>query len=468
MVHENKSTVSTPIGVLIGLALSLFVAALDATIVSTAMPKIAAGLGGYDHYAWPFTAYLLTSTLATLLCGGLAACCGHKRVFTCGILIFGLSSAGCALSASLEILTLWRALQGIGGGLIEAGVFIAVADLFEPRIRGKYMGLITSMYGLASVIGPLAGGIVADFAGWHWIFLLNLPVCVGALLLVIRFLPAHRSFARGTLDVPGALCAAATVVPLALAFSLTGNSFAWWSAPFFGLLGCAACMAVVLIAVERRRSHPIVPVSVFRFRQVSGAFSLAFFAQFALLTAVMFLPRFVQEGQGLTSTESAWTTIPLTLALMAGSTCAGMAFGKTGALRILARIGFVIMGLGAGALCLLNHSTDMMQIACSSSILGFGIGMSMPLSNIAAQTGVPPCDMGKATSLALFFRGMGGTVGSAACGAAAGASFVDGALPVFALCAGAAAISMVACGLLPRLIKRHGTSKGSENAAQGI
>lgn len=464
MNRERTLTAKPPIGVLVGLALSLFVAALDATIVSTAMPKIAAGLGGFDHYAWPFTAYLLTSTLATLLCGGLAACCGHKRVFACGIVIFGLSSACCALSASLEMLALWRALQGIGGGLIEAGVFITVADLFEPRIRGKYMGLITSMYGLASVIGPLAGGMVADFMGWHWIFLLNLPVCVIAFVLVMRFLPGKNTLIRGTLDVPGALCAAATVVPLALAFSLTGNSFAWWSAPFFGLLGCAACMAVVLAVVERRRTHPIVPVSVFRFRQVGGAFILAFFAQFTLLVAVMFLPRFVQEGLGLTSTESAWVTIPLTLALMAGSTCAGMAFGKTGKLRMIAGVGFVIMGLGSAALCLLNHSTGMVQIACSSAVLGFGIGMSMPLSNIAAQTGVPPRDVGKATSLALFFRGMGGTVGSAACGAVAGASFVDGALPVFALCATAAVISMAACGLLPRLIKRHDAPKDSENS----
>ena len=260
--------------VLGGLALSLFMAALDATIVSTAMPKIAAGLGSFDHYTWPFTSYLLTCTLATLLCGACATRFGHKRVFACGISVFAVASAGCALSNGIDALTAWRAVQGAGGGLVEAGVFIAMAELFEPRVRGKYMGILSSMYGLASIAGPLAGGLIADTVGWHWIFLVNLPLSVAALVLVVRFLPGKQAHAERSFDLPGALCAAAAIVPLTLAFSLTGNAFAWFSAPFFGLLALAAAMIALLVLVERRRDHAIVPVRFFRCAQVNGAVAM--------------------------------------------------------------------------------------------------------------------------------------------------------------------------------------------------
>lgn len=441
--------------VLGGLALSLFMAALDATIVSTAMPKIAAGLGSFDHYTWPFTSYLLTCTLATLLCGACATRFGHKRVFACGISVFAVASAGCALSNSLDALTAWRAVQGVGGGLVEAGVFIAMAELFEPRVRGKYMGILSSMYGLASVAGPLAGGLIADMVGWHWIFLVNLPLSIVALVLVVRFLPGKQAHAERSFDLPGAVCAAAAIVPLTLAFSLTGSAFAWFSVPFFGLLALAGVMIVALVLVERRRDHAIVPVRLFRRAQVNGAVAMGFCSQFALLVGVMFVPRFVQEGLELSSTASALATIPMTLALVVGSTLAGRMFGRNGRMRAISRIGFLVLGVGAMLLCLVNPETGMAQLACSSAVLGFGIGVNMPMTNIAAQTAVEPRDMGKVTSLALFFRGLGGTVGSAACGAVAGASFASAALPVFALCIGAGIAGLVLSGTLPRLIERR-------------
>ena len=442
--------------VLAGLALSLFMAALDATIVSTAMPKIADSLGSFDHYTWPFTAYLLTCTLATLLCGACAVRFGHKRVFACGIAVFAIASTCCALSHSLDALSAWRAVQGVGGGLVEAGTFIAMAELFEPRVRGKYMGILSSMYGLASIAGPLAGGLIADLASWHWIFLVNLPLSIVALVLVVRYLPGKQAHQERSFDVRGAACATAVVVPLTLAFSLTGSTFSWWSAPFFGLLALAGVMIAVLVLVERRREHAIVPVTFFKRSQVNGALVLGFCAQFALLAGVMFVPRFVQAGLGLSSTASALATIPMTLALVVGSTLAGRIFGAHGRMRAISRFGFVVLGAGAVLLCLVSRSTGMVQLACSSAVLGFGIGMNMPMTNIAAQTGVEPRDMGKATSLSLFFRGLGGTVGSAACGAVAGASFADAALPVFALCAGAALVGALAAQALPRHIARRG------------
>lgn len=346
-------------------------------------------------------------------------------------------------------------MQGVGGGLVEAGVFIAMAELFEPRVRGKYMGILSSMYGLASIAGPLAGGLIADTVGWHWIFLVNLPLSVAALVLVVRFLPGKQAHAERSFDLPGALCAAAAIVPLTLAFSLTGNAFAWFSAPFFGLLALAATMIALLVLVERRRDHAIVPVRFFRRAQVNGAVAMGFCSQFALLVGVMFVPRFVQEGLGLTSTASALATIPMTLALVVGSTLAGRVFGANGRMRAISRVGFLVLGIGAMLLCLVGPATGMVQLACSSAVLGFGIGANMPMTNIAAQTAVEPRDVGKATSLALFFRGLGGTVGSAACGAAAGAAFAEAALPVFALCVGAAVAGLALSGTLPRFVERR-------------
>ena len=452
--------------VLAGLALSLFMAALDATVVSTAMPRIAGDLGSFDHYTWPFTAYLLTCTLATLLCGACAARFGHKRMFAFGIIVFAVASACCALSGDLDALSAWRAVQGAGGGLVEAGVFIAMAELFEPRVRGRYMGILSSMYGLASIAGPLAGGLIADLAGWHWIFLINLPLSVVALVLVVRFLPGKQAHAEHSFDVSGAVCAAAVVVPLTLAFSLIGNAFSWFSAPFFGLLALAAVMIAVLLLVERRREHPIVPPSFFLRPQMNGAIVLGFCAQFALLVGVMFVPRFVQEGLGMTSTASALATIPMTLALVVGSALSGRMFGANGRMRAISRAGFVVLGAGALLLCLVNRSTDMVQLACSSAVLGFGIGSNMPMTNIAAQTAVEPWNVGKATSLSLTFRGLGGAVGSTACGAVAGASFIDNALPVFALCAGAAIVGIAVTWTLPRKIERGRASRPAATASQ--
>ncbi|HIW75055.1 MULTISPECIES: MFS transporter [Gordonibacter] len=453
--HQKTAPAGSTVAVLAGLGLSLFMAALDATIVSTAMPKIAGTLGSFDHYTWPFTSYLLTCTLATLLCGACAACFGHKRVFASGIAVFALASVGCALSPNLDTLTLWRAVQGAGGGLVEAGVFIAMAELFEPRVRGKYMGIISSMYGLASIAGPLAGGLIADVMGWHWIFLVNVPLSVVALVLVVRFLPGKQVYKAHAFDLPGALCATGAVVPLTLAFSLTGSVFSWWSVPFFGLLALAGVMCALLVLVERRREHAIVPLRFFRHAQMNGALVLSFCSQFALLVGVMFMPRFVQEGMGMSSTTSALATIPMTLALVIASASAGRVFGACGRMRAISRVGFLVLGVGAVLLCLVGPSTGMVQLACSSAVLGLGIGMNMPMTNIAAQTAVEPRDRGKATSLALFFRGVGGTVGSAACGAAAGTSFVDSAPAVFTLCLAAALIGTAVASTLPRFIKHQ-------------
>ena len=454
-------------GVIVGLMLSLFIAALDATVVSTAMPKIAAALSGFDRYTWPFTSYLLTCTIATLLCGGIAARVGHKKMFMLGILVFAGASLGCALSNSIEALTAMRAVQGVGGGFVESGVFITVAELFEPRERGKYMGAISSMYGLASVAGPLVGGLIADTVGWHWIFLVNLPISIVALVLVTKLLPGKSAHSESRLDLRGAVLASATVVPLVLAFSLTGDLFAWWSAPFFGLLIAAALFGALLVAAEKGRERPIVPVRLFARKQVSAAFVLSFGAQFLLLAGIMFIPRFAQEALGLSSTESAYATIPMTLALIIGSNASGRLFGKTGRMRMLARIAFIVMGAGSLALGIIGAETNLAQIAVSSAVLGFGIGMSMPLGNIAAQTGAEPHNIGKATSMALFFRGLGGTIGTAACGAAVGASSVGAAPAVFGICIALAATCLVTMVWLPKMIEGRRGARGRAHAADG-
>lgn len=462
----DQRTKRASAGVIVGLMLSLFIAALDATVVSTAMPKIASALSGFGRYTWPFTSYLLTCTIATLLCGGIAARIGHKKMFVIGILVFAGASLGCALANSIEALAAMRAVQGIGGGFVESGVFITIAELFEPRERGKYMGAISSMYGLASVAGPLVGGLITDTVGWHWIFLVNLPISVAALVLVTRFLPGTSARSESRLDVRGSILASATVVPLVLAFSLTGDLFTWWSAPFFGLLVAAAVLGTLLVAIEKNREKPIVPVRLFARKQVSASFVLSFGAQFLLLAGIMFVPRFAQEVLGLSSAESAYATIPMTLALIIGSNTSGRLFGKTGRMRALSRTAFMAMGLGSLALGFVNAETSVVQIAVSSAVFGFGIGMSMPLGNIAAQTGAEPHNIGKATSMALFFRGFGGTIGTAACGAAVGASSIGSAPSVFGTCIALAAICLLVMAWMPKMIGRGRASWQEERTTR--
>lgn len=276
----GKSTVA-------GLMLALFVAALDSTVVATAMPAVAAALGGEAHYAWPMTAYLVASTVSTLLCGGLAFSFGLRRVYVAGLALFAASSVLCALAPTIEALAAFRLLQGVGGGVLEAGVFIAAAMMLAPRDRGPYLGAASAMYGIASVVGPVIGGAVAQGLSWHVIFVVNLPISIVALFLSGRCLPGRAPGAPVVgFDVSGSVAASLCVLSLVLAFSLAGSVFPMASPQFVALVVLSVACAALLSRVERGKAAPTVPMGLFRRGQVVAGFVSGFCVQFALMAGV--------------------------------------------------------------------------------------------------------------------------------------------------------------------------------------
>ena len=396
----GKSTVA-------GLMLALFVAALDSTVVATAMPTVAAALGGEAHYAWPMTAYLVASTVSTLLCGGLAFSFGLRRVYVAGLALFAASSVLCALAPTIEALAAFRLLQGVGGGVLEAGVFIAAAMMLAPRDRGPYLGAASAMYGIASVVGPVIGGAVAQGLSWHVIFVVNLPISIVALFLSGRCLPGRAPGAPVVgFDVSGSVAASLCVLSLVLAFSLAGSVFPMASPQFVALVVLSVACAALLSRVERGKAAPTVPMGLFRRGQVVAGFVSGFCVQFALMAGVSYLPRLLQEGLGMAAASSGAMS-----PMLAVASCAAVA-----------------------------------------AVLGLGVGIGMPVSNLAAQTGADPADAGRATSMAMFFRGFGGTVSTAACGMLAPAATAAGTAGVFGAVCVAAVAGLVASRFIPREI----------------
>ena len=447
--------------ILTGLMLSLFTAALDATAVSTALPAIAADFHSINQYSWPLTAYLVSSTVMTLLCGGIALKIGHKQTFVSGIALFTLSSIFCATASTLESLSTWRFFEGLGGGLLEAGVFITVADLFEPRERGKWMGLVTSMYGLASIVGPVLGGVLTHTLGWRWIFLINLPIGLIALITVIRFLPRYAvpAAALHTFDSYGALFATLGIIPLTLAFSLVPEVFQWSSWQFIVLI-LGACGAIsVLVFLETKHPNPLVPVKILRTPQVSSGVSLGFFSQYMMYAAIIFIPLYMNKVLGTDSMLSGLMLVPMVLALILGSAVAGVTFSKTGHLRKISMLSCIVIATALIYLSFLNTDWPFLLFVLATITLSFGIGMGMPLSNLAVQTGSKASEVGRATSFNLFFRALGGTVSAASVSSILAVVGVEHSMPLWAHSLGLTAIMLILCVSMPRYIGHEATGK---------
>lgn len=396
------------------------------------------------------TAYLVASTVSTLLCGGLAFSFGLRRVYVAGLALFAASSVLCALAPTIEALAAFRLLQGVGGGVLEAGVFIAAAMMLAPRDRGPYLGAASAMYGIASVVGPVIGGAVAQGLSWHVIFVVNLPVSVVALFLSGRCLPGRAPGAAAVgFDVSGSVVASLCVLSAVLAFSLAGSIFPIASPQFMVLVVLSVACAALLSRVEGGKAAPTVPTGLFR--RVAG-FVSGFCVQFALMAGVSYLPRLLQEGLGMAAASSGAVLIPMTLALMVGSNTSGAAFRATGRLRAIAASSSAVV---LAASVTFSAMSPMLAVASSAAVataLGLGVGIGMPVSNLAAQTGADPADAGRATSMAMFFRGFGGTVSTAACGMLAPAATAAGTAGVFGAVCVAAVIGLVASRFIPREI----------------
>jgi EmrB/QacA subfamily drug resistance transporter len=400
-----------------GTMLALLLAALDQTIVGTAIPRIVAELNGLDRLAWVTTAYLVTSTTMTPIAGKLGDLFGRKPFLLVGMVGFVAASALCGLSQDMTQLIFFRGVQGIFGGVLFATVFTVIGDLFPPQQRGRLAGLFGGVFGLSSIVGPTTGGFITDHWSWRWVFEVNIPVGIIAVIVVLIGLPFVRSKASWRdIDFAGAATLAAGVVPLLIALSIT-RDHSWTSPQVSGLLAIAAAMLAAFIFVESRAEHPIVPLELFKNSTFTVSMAVGFITAFGMFGSILFTPLVFQGVLGISATNSGALITPMMFGLLGASTITGFVMRRVRYYRFLGTLGVAIVILGMLLLSQITPSVPEWHIVAALIVVGTGIGITFPLYLTAVQTALPRQYLGVASSQIQFWRNLGGTVGSAVLGA---------------------------------------------------
>ncbi|GAA0573681.1 MFS transporter [Actinomadura livida] len=402
--------------VLGALMLAMLLAALDQTIVSTALPTIVSELGGLNHLAWVVTAYLLAATASTPLWGKLGDQYGRKRLFQTSIVVFLVGSALCGLSRDMAELIVFRALQGLGGGGLMVLVVAIVGDVVPPRERGRYQGLFGAVFGVSSVCGPLLGGWFVDNLSWRWVFYINLPIGILALLVTAAVLPATGERERHRIDYLGALLIVGWAVGLVLVATWGGTQYDWLSAPIIGLAVGSVVLIGVWVLVERRAAEPIMPPRLFADRVFSLGSAISFAVGFAMFGALTFLPILLQVVHGVSPTVSGLYLLPMMLGMLASSIGSGQLITRFGRYKIFPVVGTPIIALALYLCSRLDENASTLSMSLRFALLGFGLGMVMQVLVIAVQNAVSYRDLGAATSGVTFFRQIGGSFGVAVFG----------------------------------------------------
>ncbi len=411
-----------------GLMLALFLAALDQTVIATAMPRIVADLGGFDRFTWVTTAYLVASTTAVPIVGRLSDLYGRKMFFLGAIIVFLVGSVLAGVSQTMNQLIFFRAVQGIGGGSIMALAFVAVGDLFPPAERGKYQGIVAGVFGLASVIGPTLGGFITDNLSWNWVFYINLPLALPVIGLFIWFFPNIRP-AKTThhLDYLGMVLLVLVVAPLLVGLSLGGIQHEWASPQIVGVLVFAVLMIVAFVMVERRAAEPIMPLEIYSNKVVSISLIAVFATGFGMFGATIFVPLFFQGVLGASATSSGSFLTPMMLSMVVAAALAGLTLSRFGGhYRTQGLIGIGIMAAGMVLMSRMTADTSFAQAVASIMVMGLGLGITFPSFTISVQNAVPHNLLGVVTSATQFYRSVGGALGLAVLGSYMASRFAAG------------------------------------------
>ncbi|TLS37122.1 MDR family MFS transporter [Pseudalkalibacillus caeni] len=398
--------------VLTGLIIGMFFSALEQTVVGTAMPTIIAELNGFSIFAWVTTAYLITSTTVTPIVGKLSDQYGRRFLYLLGVLIFIVGSGLCATANSMEQLVIYRALQGIGGGMIMPLSQTIIGDIFTAEQRAKWQGVFGALFGLSSVIGPFIGGFIVDSISWHWIFLINVPFGLLSALLIFTGLKHEivRTQDKANIDYLGIFTLVPALVMLLIGLNFAGDKFEWVSSTSFLLFGGFAVFLVLFLLVERKAAEPILDLSLFKNRIFATTNALGFLLGLGMFGAIMFVPMFMQGILGVTPTQAGSTMTPMMIALIVASVIGGRLLLKF-RFRTVLTAGMLIAVLGFYLMSTMGIDSNEMTAYFYMVVLGLGMGLVMPTLMIAVQNEFPKHRLGTVTSASTFFRSIGGTMG---------------------------------------------------------
>ncbi|MFC4075723.1 MDR family MFS transporter [Salinithrix halophila] len=397
--------------IMIAVMTSMLFAALNQTIVGTSLPRIVSELGGMEYFNWVFTVFMLASSVTAVLVGKLSDIYGRKVFILTGLGLFMTGSFLCGTATEMIQLIAYRGVQGFGGGMIMSTAFTAVGDLFSPRERGRWQGLMGAVFGLASVLGPTLGGYIVDHFDWHWVFWIFLPFGIVAFILIWRMFPQTARGVKKKIDYIGSLFLVATIVPLLLAFTWAGRDYAWTSSLILGLFIASLAAFVLFILTERRAENPVMPLHLFQNNVFSLSNLINFLVGMGMYGAVMYMPFFIQGVIGTPATQTGFVMMSMTLAMVAASAITGQITTKTGKYKRLALIGLLIMGSGMYLLSTLDIKSTNWMAALYLIVVGLGLGTVFPIFTLTVQNAVSHKYLGVATSATQLFRQMGGTIG---------------------------------------------------------
>ncbi|WP_209122154.1 MDR family MFS transporter [Alkalihalobacillus sp. BA299] len=404
------------ITIMIAIMAVMLFAALNMTIVGTSLPKIVADIGGMELFNWAFTIYMLCSSITAILVGKLSDIYGRKVFILTGICVFIIGSILCGFSTSIIQLIIFRGIQGFGGGMIMSSAFTTVGDLFSPRERGRWQGLMGGVFGLSSLFGPTLGGFIVDNMDWSWVFWIFIPVGIVSFFMILKLYPQAERKVKEKIDYLGSFVLSIVIISLLLAFSWAGGTYAWSSLEIIGLFTVSFLCLLLFIYIERKVQSPVVPLHLFKNKIVLVSNGASFLAGVGMFGVIMYVPFYVQGVLGRTATTSGLVEMVMTISMVSISALAGQLITKTGKYKKLALFGFIIMIIGFMLNAFLTPDASLAKLLINLIITGIGLGMTMPVFTLTVQNAVDHKFLGVATATSQLCRQLGGTVGVAIMG----------------------------------------------------